>query len=208
MYATRPASDIMAKTVSRFGKNDTIDKRLVDATSRYFVYASDVWGFWFIYSTEDKYKQGIKNWINWAASVDSGAKNAGIYNVKSDDVYSILKYCNSMLEYTLGILNDEKMGHFVSDNNIYFAKGVAAVVENVLRGIIAVDSSVVSRGGEENVKEALSRLTYIREFNPMYVVAGGNLTGDAMLPNHVAALARHIDVASNRISDIMSSMEK
>ena len=42
----------------------------------------------------------------------------------------------------------------------------------------------------------------------MYVVAGGNVVGDAMLPNHVAAIARHIDVASNRISDIMQSMEK
>ena len=29
-----------------------------------------------------------------------------------------------------------------------------------------------------------------------------------MLPNHVAGIARHIDVASNRISDIMLSMEK
>ena len=39
-------------------------------------------------------------------------------------------------------------------------------------------------------------------------MAGGNVVGDAMLPNHVAAIARHIDVASNRISDIMQSMEK
>ena len=159
-------------------------------------------------NAKSKYKAGIANWKSWANSVDSGAKNAGIYNVKSDDVYAILKYCNQMLEYALGNLNDENISHFDADNNVYFAKGIAAVVENVLHGLLAVDSSVVERGGQENVTAAINRLQYIREFNPMYVVAGGNVVGDAMLPNHVAAIARHIDVASNRISDIMQSMEK
>ncbi|MGN1281003.1 MAG: DUF2333 family protein [Succinivibrio sp.] len=208
IYATRPASDIVAKTISRYGKNDTMDPRLVDATSRYFVYSADVWGFWFIYDAEGKYKEGIRNWTSWAASVDSGAKNAGIYNVKSDDVYQILKYCNQMLEYALGLLNDENISHLQSDNNIYFAKGIATVVDDVLRGLIAVDSTVIVRGGAENVEAALNRLGYVRNFNPWYVVAGGNKSGDAMLPNHVAAIARHIDVAANRINDIMQSMEK
>ncbi len=208
IYATRPASDIIAKTISRYGKNDTLDERLVDATSRSFVYSDEVWGFWFVYDTEGKYKQGIKNWRSWAASVDSGVKNSGVYNVKSDDVYLILKYCNQMLEYALGYLNKEKIAHFDSDNYVYFAKGVSSVVEDILRGLVAVDSSVIERGGKENVEAALKRLSFVREFNPLYVVAGGNDIGDAMLPNHVAALARHIDVASNRINDIMQSMEK
>ena len=208
IYATRPASDIVAKTASRYGKNDTMDPRLVDATTRYFVYADTEWGFWFIYDAEGKYKDGISSWKAWANSVDSGAKNAGVYNIKSDDVYEILKYCSSMLEYALGNLNDENISHFDADNNVYFAKGVASVVENVLRGIIAVDSSVIERGGSENVDAALNRLNYIREFNPLYVVAGGNIVGDAMLPNHVAAIARHIDVACNRVNDIMRSMER
>lgn len=208
IYATRPASDIIAKTVSRYGKNDTLDSRLVDATSRYFVYSSDVWGFWFIYDAEGKYRSGIKNWLSWAQSVDTNAKNAGIYNVKSDDVYAILKYCNQMLEYALGNLNDVNIGHFDSDNQIYFAKGICSVVENVLRGLIAVDSSVIERGGNENVSAAIERLTSIRDFNPTYVFAGGSKKGDTMVPNHVASIARHIDIASNRINDIMTSMEK
>ncbi len=208
IYATRPASDIIAKTISRYGKNDTLDPRLVDATSRSFVYSDEVWGFWFVYDTEGKYKEGIAKWRSWAASVDSGAKNSGIYNLKSDDVYLILKYCNQMLEYALGNLNQEKIRHFDSDNIIYFSKGIASVVEDVLKGLLTVDDSVVSRGGAENVESALKRLSYIREFNPLYVTAGGNVIGDDMMPNHVAALARHIDVAANRISDIMQSMEK
>ncbi len=208
IYATRPASDIIAKTISRYGKNDTMDQRLVDATSRYFVYADDVWGYWWIYDTEGKYKQGVQNWKSWALSVDTGAKNSGVYNVKSDDVYLILKYCNQMLEYSLGYLNKDKIKHFESDNYVYFAKGVVSVVENILKGLVAVDSSVISRGGAENVTAALKRLEYVREFNPMYVAAGGNDKGDAMFPNHVASIARHIDVASNRINDIMQSMEK
>lgn len=46
----------------------------MDATSRYFVYSSEVWGFWFVYDAEGKYKEGIRNWKAWATSVDSGAK--------------------------------------------------------------------------------------------------------------------------------------
>lgn len=208
IYATRPASDILAKTIARYGKTDTIDPRLADATSRYFTYSEKVWGFWFVYDCEHKYQAGIKNWKEWAESVGGSGKNAGIYNVRSDDVHQILKYCTSMTDYVLGILNEEKMGHFESDDNIYFAKGVAAVVTNVMRALITVDSSVVERGGEENVKESLTRLQYIADFDPIYVVAGGNTIGDAMIPNHVAALARHIDVANNRINDILQAMEK
>lgn len=208
IYATRPASDMVAKTATRYGKSDTIDKRLVDATSRYFTYSEKVWGFWFIYDAEGKYKEGIKNWRAWASSVGTNAKNAGVYNVKTDDTYQIIKYCANMTDYALGILNNEKMGHFESDNNIYYTKGICAVVSNVLRALVAVDGSVVERGGQENVDEALRRLDYVAEFNPLYCVAGGNEIGDAMLPNHVAALARHIDVANNRINDMLASMEK
>ena len=208
IYATRPASDMIAKTATRYGKTDTIDKRLVDATSRYFTYSEKVWGFWFIYDAEGKYKEGIKNWRAWASSVGTNAKNAGVYNVKTDDTYQIIKYCANMTDYALGILNNEKMGHFESDNNIYYTKGICAVVSNVLRALVAVDSSVVERGGQENVDEALRRLDYVAEFNPLYCVAGGNEIGDAMLPNHVAALARHIDVANNRNNDMLDSMEK
>lgn len=208
IYATRPASDIIAKTVARFGSNDTIDPRLADATSRFFTYSEKVWGFWFIYDAEGKYKNGIRNWLSWAESIGTAAKNAGIYNVKSDDVYLILKYCDNMCDYALGILNNENMSHFDSDDNIYYVKGIAAVLTNVIRGLITIDNSVIERGGQENVEECLKRLEYISEFNPLYVVAGGNVVGDAMLPNHVAAIARHFDVANNRIEDIMEAMSK
>ncbi len=208
IYATRPASDMLAKTVARIGERDTIDSRLADATSRYFTYGENVWGFWFIYDCEGKYRAGIKNWRSWAQSVGSTARNAGIYNVKSDDVYNVIKYCAAMTDYALGILNDSEVGHFKADNNIYFAKGVSAVAGNVLRALSAVDNSVSERGGAENLTEALKRFDYIEEFNPLYVFAGGNAVGDAMLPNHVAALARHLDVANNRLNDMLASMEK
>lgn len=208
VYATRPASDILAKTLARYGNNDTLDPRLADATSRYFTYSEKVWGFWFVYDAEAKYKAGIKNWRSWAESIGTPAKNAGIYNVKSDDVYLIMRYCANMTDYALGILNDENMGHFKTDNNVYYVKGIAAVVTNIMRGIINVDSSVIERGGQENIDECLKRLDYIAEFNPIYVCAGGNAVGDAMLPNHVAALARHLDVANNRIEDLMEAMSK
>lgn len=208
IYATRPASDMIAKTAARIGERDTIDPRLADATSRYFTYGENVWGFWFIYDCEGKYKNGIKNWHEWAAHVGMPGKNGAIYNVKSDDVYNIIKYCAAMTDFALGILNDSDMGHFMADNNIYFAKGVSVVAGNVLRALAAVDDSVEARGGAENLAEALKRFDYIEEFNPLYVFAGGNAVGDAMMPNHVAALARHLDVCNNRLNDMMKSMEK
>ncbi len=208
IYATRPASDMIAKTAARIGERDTIDSRLADATSRYFTYGENVWGFWFIYDCEGKYRNGIKNWRAWADSVGTEGRSAGIYNVKSDDVYNIIKYCAALTDYALGNLNDPDIGHFKADNNIYFAKGVCAVVGNVLRALAAVDNSVALRGGTENLDEALKRLNYIEEFNPLYIFAGGNAVGDAMLPNHVAALARHLDVANNRLNDMLASMEK
>lgn len=208
IYATRPASDMVAKTVARIGERDTIDPRLADATSRYFTYGENVWGFWFIYDCEGKYRAGIRGWQDWAAHVGQGGKNGGIYNIKSDDVYNIIKYCAAMTDFALGLLNDTDMGHFKADNNIYFAKGVAAVAGNVLRALAAVDDQVELRGGSENLAEALKRFDFIEEFDPLYVFAGGNAVGDAMLPNHVAALARHLDVANNRLNDMLASMDK
>lgn len=208
IYATRPASDAIAKEVARYGNRDTIDQRLADATSRYFSYSENAWGFLFVYDAEGKYRQGIKNWADWAASVGTGAKNAGVYNMKSDDVYSIVKYAIHMTDFALGMLNDNNIGHFNSDNNIYFAKGVCAVTGNLFRALLAVDGTVAERGGAENVQEALKRFDYIEEFDPLYITAGGNQVGDAMMPNHVAALARHIDIANNRLTDILSALAR
>lgn len=208
IFATRPASDIIAKEVARFGNRDTIDQRLADATSRYFSYSENAWGFLFVYDAEGKYYQGIKNWANWASSVGTNAKNAGIYNLKSDDAYSIIKYCMAMTDYALGMLNDNNLGHFSADNNIYFAKGICAVTGNLFRALLAVDSTVSERGGLENVQDALKRFDYIEEFDPLYITAGGNTVGDAMMPNHVAALARHIDIANNRLADILSAIAR
>ena len=208
IYATRPASEVISNDVARYGNRDTIDPRLADATSRFFSYSEKVWGFLFIYDAEGKYKAGIKNWEAWANSIGTNAKNAGVFNMKSDDVYNIIKYCLVMTDYALGVLNNTDVGHFKTDNNVYYAKGVCAVTANIFRALIAVDSSVVDRGGVENVNEALRRFDMIEEFNPVYVMAGGNQVGDAMLPNHTAALARHIDVANNRIADILAAMAR
>lgn len=208
IYATRPASEIVSQEVGRYGNRDTIDKRLSDATSRYLSYSENVWGFLFVYDAESKYRAAIKNWADWAQSVGSNSKNAGVFNMKSDDVYNIIKYCVTMTDYALGVLNDNNIGHMTSDNNIYYAKGICAVTGNLLRAMLAVDSSIIERGGKENVEEALRRFDYIAEFNPVYVMAGGNTVGDAMMPNHVASLARHIDVANNRLTDMLNAMAR
>lgn len=208
VYATRPASDIMSEEVGRYGSRDTIDPRLADATSRFFSYSEYAWGFWFIYDAENKYKAGINNWASWAQNVGKPGKLGSVYNMKSDVAYNIIKYCLTMTDYALGILNNTKIGHFETDNDIYYAKGVLAVTGNIFRALIAVDPSVVDRGGKENVMEALERFKLIEEFNPIYTMAGGNEVGDAMLPNHVAALARHIDVVNSQLDDMLKGLAR
>ena len=208
IYATRPGSDIISKEVGRFGNRDTVDPRLADATSRHFSYSENVWGFLFVYDAESKYRAGISRWDEWAKSIGTTGKSAGVFNLKSDDVYNIIKYCITMSDFALGVLNDNNISHFSADNAVYYAKGIMAVTSNIFRALIAIDQSISDRGGVENVKEALNRFDLISEFNPTYVVAGGNKVGDAMLPNHVAALARHIDVASNRLNDMLESMSR
>ncbi|MDT3663964.1 MAG: DUF2333 family protein [Anaerobiospirillum sp.] len=208
VYATRPASEVISQEVGRYGNRDTVDPRLADATSRYFSYSEFAWGFLFVYDAEGKYRAGIQNWANWAQSVGLEGKQGAVFNLRSDDIYAIVKYCVAMTDYALGVLNNDKMGHFSTDNNVYYAKGICAVVGNVLRALVAVDSTLSERGGAENLQEALKRLDYIAEFNPIYVMAGGNTVGDAMMPNHVAALARHIDVTNNRLNDMLQSMTR
>ena len=95
-----------------------------------------------------------------------------------------------------------------TDDNIYFAKGICAVTANVFRALLAVDNTVAERGGIENVQEALTRFDYIEEFDPLYVTAGGNKVGDAMMPNHIAAMGRHLDIANNRLEDILSALAR
>ena len=124
------------------------------------------------------------------------------------EVYEILKYASTVTELALSYLNSSSIGHFSADDAIYYAKGVVSVAGNVVRGLAAVDESVAVRGGQENLDEALKRFDYIAEFDPLYVFAGGNTVGDAMMPNHVAALARHVDIVNNRINDMLASMEK
>ena len=208
VYATRPASEVISQEVGRYGNRDTVDPRLADATSRYFSYSEFAWGFLFVYDAEGKYRAGIQNWAKWAQSVGVEGKQGAVFNLRSDDIYAIVKYCVTMTDYALGVLNNDKMGHFSTDNNVYYAKGICAVVGNVLRALVAVDSTLSERGGAENLQEALQRLDYIAEFNPIYVMAGGNTVGDAMMPNHVAALARHIDVTNNRLNDMLQSMTR
>ncbi|MDO5536731.1 MAG: DUF2333 family protein [Desulfovibrionaceae bacterium] len=209
VYATRQASDVLAKAIARYGDRDTVPALLVSATSRDFAYAENVWGWWAIYNSEKRYRDGIDKWRQWASLVDSdNKKQAQIYNLTTNNVVEIINWANSQMEFTLGVLNDVKVGHFQSDDVIYYVKGVCRVVDNVLEGLVQCDSSLVERGGKENVEEVLRRFHMISQFNPVYVVAGSYGVGDSFWPNHIAAMARHIDIVSNRLTDIARTMEK
>ena len=209
LYATRSASDVLSRAIARYGERDTIPALLVDATSQDFAYASDVWGYWVVYDSEKRYRAGIKKWKTWASEVgDENAKKSQVYNMTTNNVVQITAWASETMEYTLGILNDVKVGHFQSDDVVYYVKGVARVVDNVIEGLSLCDASFMERGGRENIEEVLSRFKMISEFNPSYVVAGSYGVGDSFWPNHIAALARHVDIVSNRLNDILRTMEK
>ncbi len=209
LYATRSASDVLEHEIARYGDRDTIPAMLVNATSQDFAFSSDVWGWWVFYNSEKRYRSGIKNWRLWASEVgNENSKKAQVYNVTTNNMVQIISWANNLMEYTLGVLNDVKVGHFQSDDVIYYVKGICRVVDSVLEGLIQCDNSLVERGGKENVDEVLKRFQMISKFNPVYVVAGSYGVGDSFWPNHIAAMARHIDIVSNRLSDIKKTMEK
>ncbi len=209
IYATRNASDVLSKAIARYGDRDTVPPMLANATARDFAYADNVWGWWAVYNSEKRYRAGIDAWHRWASLVGAAdAKKAQVYNVTTNNVVEILTWANGLMEYTLGVLNDIKLGHFQSDDAVYYVKGVCRVIDNVIEGLLQCDSSLMDRGGRENVEEVLRRFKMISSFNPTYVVAGSYGVGDGFWPNHIAALARHIDIVSNRLTDIVKTMEK
>lgn len=210
IYATRSASEVLAKTVARFGERDTLPPMLVNATTKDFAYADDVWGWWFLYNSEKRYRDGIKNWRLWASKVTGNPedKKAQVYNLTTSDIVEILNWAIKTVDYTLGVLNDDKVGHFHGDDVIYYVKGISHVVDCVIEGLLQCDTSIAERGGKENVDELLKRLSMISRFNPIYVVGGSYGVGDSFWPNHIAAMARHVDVVSNRLTDIRNAMEK
>lgn len=209
IYATRSGSEVLARTVARFGDRDTLPHMLVDATQKHFAYAEDSWGWWFLYNSEKRYREGIADWRLWASRVTGEqTKQAQVYNVTTSDIVEIMNWAIKTMEYTLGVLNDDKVGHFYGDNVIYYVKGISRVVDNIIEGLLQCDSSIIERGGKENVDELLKRLHMISQFNPIYVVGGSYGVGDSFWPNHIAAMARHIDVVSNRLTDIRNAMEK
>lgn len=209
IYATRSASDVLSRTIARYGDRDTVPQLLVDATAKDFAYAENSWGWWVLYSSETRYKAGIKAWRTWASRVgDTASNRPEVYNMTTKDVVVVLNWAESMMDYALGMLNDDKLPHFQADDVVYYVKGVCRVVDSVLRSLITCDGSVVTRGGKENVDECLKRLSMISQFNPVYVTAGTSGVGDSFWPNHIASLARHADVVGNRLNDIRTAMEK
>ena len=207
IYATRSGSDVLSHRIARYGERDTVPAILVDATMKHFAYADNVWGWWYLYSTETQYKRGVEVWREWAAAVGQpGSKQ--ICNMTTDDVVSILNWAFRTMDYCLGILNDESISHFQSDDVIYYIKGVSWVVSNVLDALVDCDKSIRTRGGTKNVDECKKRFQMISQFNPILCVAGSNGVGDSFWPNHIASLARHVDVVGNRLSDIRNAMEK
>lgn len=209
IYATRTASPVLAESAARFGDRDTIPAMLMDASSRDFAYADNVWGMYFLYNSEKKYKAGIEAWRTWAKNVNVNDKKLHtVYNMTTADIVAVLKWAKKTMDYAMGVLNDENIGHFKADDVIYYVKGMSRVVDSVLNALLLCDSSIVDRGGRENVIECLKRLDNIRNFNPWYVFSGTRGSGDSFNPNHIAGLARHVDVVSNRLSDIRVAMEK
>ena len=182
--------------------------RIIDNKTS-FQLGEDSWGWWFLYNSEKRYREGIADWRLWASRVTGEqTKQAQVYNVTTSDIVEIMNWAIKTMEYTLGVLNDDKVGHFYGDNVIYYVKGISRVVDNIIEGLLQCDSSIIERGGKENVDELLKRLHMISQFNPIYVVGGSYGVGDSFWPNHIAAMARHIDVVSNRLTDIRNAMEK
>lgn len=202
IFATRGVINVYTTNFARSGSGEEINKYLLKAQTSSFPYSEDVWMF---ASSESRYNEGIKSINKYLEDVKNGK---AIYNVKTDDLYTLIDTLESLIEMPQSRLKTGISSHFEADDAIYFAKGVCLVVRDVLNTVNSVYPELMNRGGEQNVTVALETLDVIATFNPLYVFAGGNEVGDSMLPNQVQALASKLDITANRLRDVKQALDK
>ena len=205
LFATRMIFTFYSTRLSKLGKTDNENELLKTVREKEFAYSSDVWGF-FVMSSENKYKNGIKNIQEFEKDL---VANKAVFNMRSDDVYELLKLITGpqLIDQTMGhlIQKDNEVSFTELDDRVYYAQGVALVIRDVMNTLVKIYPEILEKGGTKNIREGLSDLNKIVDFNPIVVLRGSN---DSMLADHRGKVAKYLISVDRRIEELMESLLK
>ncbi len=205
LFATRMIFTFYSTRLSKLGKTDNENELLKIVREKEFAYSSDVWGF-FVMSSENKYKNGIENIQKYEKDL---LANTAVFNMRSDDVYELLKLITGaqLIDQTMGhlIQKDNEVSFTELDDRVYYAQGVALVIRDVMNTLVKIYPEILEKGGKKNIREGLSDLNKIVDFNPIVVLRGSN---DSMLADHRGKVAKYLISVDRRIEELMESLLK
>jgi hypothetical protein len=192
LEVTRRTSMILSDSISRTGSAASLDPNIEEAINCFMIRADK---FWFP-SAESKYKQGIKELKIYREKLICGQAN---FYTRSDNLIPLLDSFQQLLGSCDQNLvktreeNGDNVSWFKADNYLYYSKGVAYAMTQVLKAIhVEFYRTIVSRSGEEVLHHAIISCERAIKLDPWIVLES---SPNSILANHRANLASSISHA-------------
>ena len=192
-HATRFLLDLYSSQIAKLGSSDRESEFLYKARINSF--AIDPRSF-MLPSAEGSYKKGFKLLEDYKKSLDNGT---GVFNCRSDDLYAsfVAVTGENMLGYALGLLqNAQGMPFYTLDNRIYEVQGIVLVLRDFIHTLYVLYPEIRAKNNEENMASAMSYLTRICDYDPLYITSSFN-SGELVLSYLLFAKARLEDIRNS-----------
>ncbi|MBB5142430.1 DUF2333 family protein [Desulfovibrio intestinalis] len=192
-HATRFLLDLYSSQIAKLGTSDRESEFLYKARINSF--AIDPRSF-MLPSAEGSYKKGFKLLEEYKKSLDNGT---GVFNCRSDDLYAsfVAVTGENMLGYALGLLqNAQDMNFYTLDNRIYEVQGIVLVLRDFIHTLYMLYPEIRAKNNEENMAAAMSYLTRICDYDPLYITSSFN-SGELVLSYLLFAKARLEDIRNS-----------
>lgn len=192
-HATRFLLDLYSSQIAKLGTSDRESEFLYKARINSF--AIDPRSF-MLPSAEGSYKKGFKLLEEYKKSLDNGT---GVFNCRSDDLYAsfVAVTGENLLGYALGLLqNAQDMNFYTLDNRIYEVQGIVLVLRDFVHTLYMLYPEIRAKNNEENMAAAMSYLTRICDYDPLYITSSFN-SGELVLSYLLFAKARLEDIRNS-----------
>ena len=192
-HATRFLLDLYSSQIAKLGTSDRESEFLYKARINSF--AIDPRSF-MLPSAEGSYKKGFKLLEEYKKSLDNGT---GVFNCRSDDLYAsfVAVTGENLLGYALGLLqNAQDMNFYTLDNRIYEVQGIVLVLRDFIHTLYMLYPEIRAKNNEENMAAAMSYLTRICDYDPLYITSSFN-SGELVLSYLLFAKARLEDIRNS-----------
>ncbi|XPV75691.1 MAG: DUF2333 family protein [Desulfovibrio sp.] len=205
IFATRMLVNFYSTNMGKLGAADPENKYLKECRERRLVYGEDIWGF-FRSSAESEFETALDLMTLYKKDLQAGK---AIFNVRSDDLYNVLKYLTSetFLGQPLGLLiqPNEEVDYLELDDRIYYTQGAILVVRDFLSTLVAVYPDLMKKAGDDNLRTLFRSMERIAAYDPDLVLRGAK---DSMMADHRGKLARYLITAMARIDNISEAIRR